>query len=106
MLETINPACWVAFFESYIRDITHVWPLHPETLQVPRRRERLHRRGDRVPLAGARSRTGCSRCRVAAAIGPALADLVETFNDNVEKLNARMFTYLDYAVIGRKQPTD
>ena len=33
VLETINPACWVAFFESYIRDITHVWPLHPETLQ-------------------------------------------------------------------------
>ena len=33
VLETLNPACWVAFFESYIRDITHVWPLHPETLQ-------------------------------------------------------------------------
>ena len=33
MLETINPACWVAFFESYIRDLTHVRPIHPETLQ-------------------------------------------------------------------------
>ena len=33
VLETLNPACWVAFFESFIRDITHVWPLHPETLQ-------------------------------------------------------------------------
>ena len=33
VLETLNPACWVAFFESYIRDITHVWPLHPETLK-------------------------------------------------------------------------
>ena len=33
ILETINPACWVAFFESFVRDITHVWPLHPETLQ-------------------------------------------------------------------------
>jgi len=33
VLETINPACWVAFFESYIRDLTHVRPLHPETLQ-------------------------------------------------------------------------
>ena len=33
VLETLNPSCWVAFFESYIRDITHVWPLHPETLQ-------------------------------------------------------------------------
>ena len=33
VLETLNPACWVAFFESFIRDITHVWPLHPETLK-------------------------------------------------------------------------
>ncbi len=33
VLETLNPACWTAFFESYIRDVTHRWPLHPETLQ-------------------------------------------------------------------------
>ena len=33
VLETLNPACWIAFFESYIRDITHVRPLHPETLK-------------------------------------------------------------------------
>ena len=33
VLETINPACWYAFFSSYIRDITHVRPLHPDTLQ-------------------------------------------------------------------------
>ena len=32
-LETINPACWLAFFSSYIRDFTHVRPVHPETLQ-------------------------------------------------------------------------
>ena len=33
VLETINPTCWVAFFESFIRDLTHVKPIHPETLQ-------------------------------------------------------------------------
>jgi SAM-dependent methyltransferase len=32
ILETINPACWYAFFSSYIRDISHVRPLHPDTL--------------------------------------------------------------------------
>ena len=31
VLETLNPACWTAFFDSFIRDITHVWPLHPGT---------------------------------------------------------------------------
>ena len=44
VLETLNPACWVAFFDSYIRDITHVWPLHPDTLQLPRPRQRIHER--------------------------------------------------------------
>src|SRR5439155_161120 len=33
VLETINPACWLAFFSSYIRDLTHVRPVHPDTLQ-------------------------------------------------------------------------
>src|SRR5262249_34283822 len=31
VLETINPACWLAFFSSYIRDLTHVRPVHPDT---------------------------------------------------------------------------
>ena len=33
VIETINPACWLAFFTSYIRDFTHSQPIHPETLQ-------------------------------------------------------------------------
>ena len=33
ILETINVASWSAFFQSYVRDITHKRPLHPETLQ-------------------------------------------------------------------------
>ncbi len=101
VLETLNPACWVAFFDSYIRDITHVWPLHPDTLKYL------------VVASGFTTATIEFRSPVseadklqpfaAAANGaPALADLAEAFNANVEKLNARMFTYLDYAVIGDK----
>jgi len=33
---------------------------------------------------------------------PGLAELVEAFNANVEKLNARMFTSLDYAIVARR----
>ena len=33
VLETINAACWSAFFDSYIRDFTHVRPLHPDTMR-------------------------------------------------------------------------
>ena len=97
VLETLNPACWVAFFDSYIRDITHVWPLHPDTLRylvlasgfVSARIEY------RSPVAPE------DKLQPIAASGLP-ADLAETINANVEKLNARMFTYLDYAVIGSR----
>lgn len=97
VLETLNPACWTAFFDSFIRDITHVWPLHPETLRY---------------LVLASGFTG-ARIEYRSPVPPqdklhgvgandGAADLVETFNANVEKLNARMFTYLDYAIIGTR----
>ena len=97
VLETINPACWFAFFSSYIRDITHVRPLHPETLQY---------------LVGA---SGFQRVtvrysapypdelklqEVPAAERATAKDIV--FNENVEKLNSLIFTYLDYAAIGER----
>ena len=99
VLETLNPACWVAFFDSYIRDITHVWPLHPDTLQYL------------VLASGFSSAQIEYRSPVpeeqklqplARAEDSSMAPLVETFNENVEKLNARMFTHLDYAVVGRR----
>jgi len=99
VLETLNPACWVAFFDSYIRDITHVWPLHPDTLQY-------------LVLASGFSSADIEYRSpvpeeqklqaVPAPPDPVLAPLVETFNENVHTLNARLFTYLDYAVVGTR----
>jgi O-antigen chain-terminating methyltransferase len=99
VLETLNPACWAAFFDSYIRDITHVWPLHPDTLKYlvmasgftdPRVEFRAPvEPSDRLqPLGGAGI--------------PGLESVVDVFNENVEKLNARLFSYRDYAVIAGK----
>jgi hypothetical protein len=48
VLETINPACWYAFFSSYIRDITHVRPVHPETSSTCSD-QRLRTRGNPKP---------------------------------------------------------
>ncbi|PYR59343.1 MAG: hypothetical protein DMF85_08045 [Acidobacteria bacterium] len=98
VLETLNPACWVAFFDSFIRDITHVWPLHPDTLRyLVLASGFTHAEIEyRSPVATE------DRLQPAAApadAGAALADLIETFNANVDRLNQRMFTYLDYAVV-------
>ena len=101
ILETINPACWAAFFESFIRDITHVWPLHPETLQYLMRasgfRDVTLEYKSPVPAEG--------RLRplpTAFGLDPATESFVATFNENVERLNARLFGYLDYAVVARR----
>jgi O-antigen chain-terminating methyltransferase len=101
VLETINTACWVAFFESYIRDLTHVRPLHPETLQYLLRASGFH---DvtieyRSPVPDAE--------RLQPVLSPPglpaeLADFVETINSNVEKLNSRLYTHMDYAVIAHR----
>ena len=101
MLETLNPACWVAFFESYIRDITHKWPLHPETLKYLVTASGFSRADIeyRSPVA---PDDRLQPIVVPDGVDLAIRDLAETFNSNVEKLNARMFTFMDYAVVAEK----
>jgi SAM-dependent methyltransferase len=100
VLETINPGCWFAFFESYIRDLTHSQPVHPDTLkylliatgfqQVEIRFRAPYPEADKLqPLEADARQT-------------ALLAHVETLNANVEKINRLLFTYLDYAAVGRR----
>ena len=96
VLETINPACWFAFFESYVRDITHVRPLHPDTLQFL-----LQASG----FSGVEIRYQApypEHDKLQRIASPALGDAAETLNANVDRLNALLFTYLDYAAVGRR----
>src|SRR5262245_15044354 len=103
ILETLNPACWMAYFECYIRDLTHQRPLHPDTLrylvsasgftqvdvqyrQAVREEDRLERvalAADHLPRADV--------AVVAAAL-----------NAHADKLNARLFSSMDYAVVARR----
>jgi SAM-dependent methyltransferase len=95
VLETINPACWFAFFSSYIRDITHVRPLHPDTLSYL-----LTASGfQRVAVRYEAPYPAHEKLQPIASDGPT----AEIFNANVEKLNGLMFTYLDYAAIGERR---
>ena len=109
VLETINAACWAAFFESYIRDFTHVRPLHPETLRY------LVQAGGfanaeiqfRAPVA---EHDKLPLVRVSAPAVPetpastdaAIRDLAEAINEHAERLNSRLFTYRDFAVVARR----
>ena len=102
VLETINPACWLAFFESYIRDLTHVRPLHPETLQYLLRVSGFHDVTVEYKSPVAESTRLDDLPPSSATTPPAIAEFVQTFNDNVAKLNMRLFGFQDYAVVGRR----
>jgi O-antigen chain-terminating methyltransferase len=106
ILETINVASWSAFFQSYVRDITHVRPLHPETLRylviasgfqevdvVYRSPCLPQNRLEAIPPLSDDAKSSSP---------PALAQLVVAFNENVEKLNGLMFADQDYAIIGER----
>jgi 2-polyprenyl-3-methyl-5-hydroxy-6-metoxy-1,4-benzoquinol methylase len=96
VLETINPACWFAFFESYVRDITHVRPLHPDTLKF------LLQASGFVGLEIRYQAPYPEHDKLQRVTAPALGDASATLNANVEKLNSLLFTYLDYAAIARR----
>jgi 2-polyprenyl-3-methyl-5-hydroxy-6-metoxy-1,4-benzoquinol methylase len=106
VLETINPACWMAFFETYIRDLTHQRPLHPDTLRyvvqaagfsgVDVQFRRAVGDGDRldtVPLPAAVSTSGG---------GDEVSRLAAALNAHADKLNARLFSSMDYVIIARR----
>jgi SAM-dependent methyltransferase len=101
VLETLNPSCWFAFFEAYIRDITHAWPLHPETLKFLVLASGFQRVDVRMlsPYPGDEK---LQHVPNPDQLPLALANLALTFNENVDKLNTVMFSHLDYAVVGER----
>ena len=102
VLETINVASWSAFFQSYVRDITHVRPLHPETLAYL-----VGAGGFRNVAVNYRSPIPPEHL-LARAPEPAdqederLATLAAAFNRNVDELNRLLFADQDYAVVAER----
>lgn len=101
VLETINPACWMAFFETYIRDLTHRQPLHPETL-----RHLVQASGFssvdvqyRAPVSPA---DRLERAAAGTALPPDVAAVAAAVNDHADKLNARLFSSMDYVVVATR----
>jgi SAM-dependent methyltransferase len=95
VLETINVGSWFAFFSSYIRDITHVRPLHPDTLSY------LLTAHGFQEVTVRYSAPYPDRDKLVRVTGEGV--LEDAVNANADKLNALLFTDLDYAAIGRKR---
>ena len=95
VLETINVASWFAFFSSYIRDITHARPLHPDTLSY------LLTAHGFQEVTVRYSAPYPERDKLVRVNGEGVVE--DAINANADKLNALLFTDLDYAAIGRKR---
>jgi O-antigen chain-terminating methyltransferase len=106
VIETINPACWLAFFGSYIRDLTHVRPIHPETLQYLLRANGFERVSLRysapVPehMKMKPIELPAELIGSAEPLARALIQAAHVVNANAAILNNLMFTHLDYAAVG------
>jgi SAM-dependent methyltransferase len=106
VLETINPTCWSAFFESYIRDPTHVRPVHPDTL-----RYLLIANGfagveiqwrSPYPAEAKLARIAGGVPGVDLADDPRLDAVACTVDRNTDHLNALLFGARDYAAVARR----
>jgi len=97
VLETVNVASALAFFDVFIRDLTHERPLHSETLRF---------------MAAA---AGFSEARIELRSpvpddvrlhllpgGGMPPPVVKVMNENVERLNALLFAPLDYTLVARR----
>ena len=106
VLETINPACWMAFFSAYVRDITHRHPVHPETASYLLRSsgfveiEVVYR--SPLPEAAKLQRVEVDPTIRSTPVGAAVCELAEAFNQHADRLNGLMFAEQDYAAIGRR----
>jgi len=98
VLETVNAACWAAFFDAYIRDLTHARPLHPTTLEYYVRASGF----SNVDVQFREAVEEPLRLQHVPSGDPALASIVATINANADRLNERMFSHRDYAVVARR----
>lgn len=106
-LETINVASWSAFFTSYLRDLTHAQPIHPDTLKFLvtasgfldaeiRLRAPLP---DSERLLSTPAETRAVDLERTGPEGRGLLALADAFDRNVERLNTQLYGPLDYVVI-------
>lgn len=94
ILETPNPSCLMVFADSFYKDLSHVHPLHPDTMHYLFGAVGFHEVEVRfsAPIPASR--------RIPPIQVPG-ADL-EPFNQGIERLNSLLFGFQDFAVIGRK----
>lgn len=99
--ETINPKSVLALSSNYFRDLTHVFPLHPETLAFV-----LELSGLKVTeikmLSPVPQEAQLKLLKVEDYMTPRWAFAIERLNQNITQLNELLYGYQDYCIIAEK----
>ncbi|MCP1715128.1 O-antigen chain-terminating methyltransferase [Methanocalculus alkaliphilus] len=102
--ETVNPLSFTSFANFYI-DLTHVKPVHPETLRFLFDNAGF-REIDVNFLSPVTDEARLQKVPVSDEIGGAMGEMerhrVEVYNRNIEMLNGILYGAQDYVVVGKK----
>ena len=93
--ETVNPQCLTTFSGAFYLDVTHIKPIHPEAARFLWRWAGL----GQVEVVYLSPYPPDHRLESFTENDDGLAGVV---NRNVMRLNSLLFSYQDYAVVGRK----
>ena len=93
--ETINPQCLTTFSGAFYLDLTHQKPIHPEAARFLWRWAGF----DQVEIMYLSPYP--PEVRLEADPAPQ-GGLAEVFNRNISRLNDLLYSFQDYAVVGRK----
>ncbi|MCB0328175.1 MAG: class I SAM-dependent methyltransferase [Bdellovibrionales bacterium] len=98
VFETINPRSLLALSSNYFRDPTHVWPLHPDTLEYAMNLAGLQTVEVRY-LSPVERDSQLRPLPVEEYMSPRLAHTIQTIDRNFEQLNSLLYGYQDYCIV-------
>ena len=99
IFETINPQSLTALSSNFYRDLTHVFPLHPDTLSYAMSNAGIKIEKVRM-LSPVPREARLRKLGIDGYMTPIMANTAAIMNRNIEILNNLLYGYQDYCVIG------
>lgn len=101
VLETQNPLCLSILSKGFYIDLSHIKPVHPETLKFLL--ESVRFRGIHVKfLSQVPDEDRLDKLAITENMNDNEKVYIDIMNKNIDKLNSSLFGYQDYAIIGKK----
>jgi len=100
VFETINPRSVLALSSNYFRDPTHIWPLHPDTMEYSMSLAGLKVEGVKM-LSPVPQEALLRPIKVQEYMTPRWTQTVEVLNRNFAQLNELLYGYQDYCIVAK-----